>query len=250
MATQWINGKVSLKPTTRALYESVLSTHVLPHWRDTYLTQVENGDVQVWAAQLVASGLSPGHVRKVHGVLSGILRLAVRDRRLPSNPARGVDLPHLRERPRRYLSAAQVERLAASAGDGRLAILLLAYCGIRWSELAAVRVRRVDLLRRRLVVAEAMTEINGGRIVWGTPKSHESRSVPISHILIDDLAVHCAGKKPGELVFTTLSGARCATATPAQTGSMRPPRRSVSRASRLTNCVTQPRYSRSAPERT
>ena len=30
LAEQWIAGKVSLKPTTRALYESVLSNHVLP----------------------------------------------------------------------------------------------------------------------------------------------------------------------------------------------------------------------------
>ena len=83
----------------------------------------------------------------------------------------------MRERPRRYLSAAQVEQLAATPGDGRLAVLVLAYCGLRWSELAALRVARLDLMRRRLTVAEAMTEVNGGRIVWGAPKSHESRSV-------------------------------------------------------------------------
>lgn len=120
LAEQWINGKVSLKPTTRVLYDSVLSTHVLPRWREVPLTRVEHGDVQTWVAQLVAAGLSAGHVRKVHGVLSGILSLAVRDRRLPSNPALGVDLPHTRERPRRCLNAAQVEQLAAAAGDGRL----------------------------------------------------------------------------------------------------------------------------------
>ncbi|MEP7180138.1 MAG: hypothetical protein ABI775_13710, partial [Pseudonocardiales bacterium] len=71
LAEQWISGKVSLKPTTRALYDSVLGTHVLPRWRDVPLTRVEHGDVQAWVAQLVASGLSAGHVRKVHGVLSG-----------------------------------------------------------------------------------------------------------------------------------------------------------------------------------
>ena len=38
MAEQWFDGKVSLRPTTRALYESVLSNHVLPRWRDVPLT--------------------------------------------------------------------------------------------------------------------------------------------------------------------------------------------------------------------
>ena len=93
MAQQWFEGKVSLRPTTRALYESVLNNHVLPRWRTYPLTHVEHGDMQAWVAELVGSGLSAGHVRKIHGVLSGILSLAVRDRRLPSNPALGVDLP-------------------------------------------------------------------------------------------------------------------------------------------------------------
>ncbi len=151
--------------------------------------------------------VSAGHARKVHGVLSGILALAVRDRRLPSNPALDVDLPRSRERPRRYLTAAQVEQLAAAAGEGRLVVLVLAYCGLRWSELAALRVGTLDLLRRRLTVAEAMTEVNGGRIVWGAPKSHESRSVPIPRLLVDDLAVHVGGKTRDDLVFTTATGA-------------------------------------------
>ena len=56
------------------------------------LIQVEHGEVQAWVAGLVASGLSPSHVRDTVGVLAGVLGLAVRDRRLPSNPAHGVDL--------------------------------------------------------------------------------------------------------------------------------------------------------------
>jgi len=51
-------------------------------------------------------------------------------------------------------------------------VLVLAYCGLRWSELAALKVICVDLLRRRLHIAEAVTEVNGGRVAWGTPKSH------------------------------------------------------------------------------
>src|SRR5436190_10471081 len=82
LAEQWIEGKVSLKPTTRALYDSVLGTHVLPRWQNIPLTRVEHGDVQACVAQLVASGQAAGHVRKIHGVRSGILSLAVRDRRL------------------------------------------------------------------------------------------------------------------------------------------------------------------------
>lgn len=206
LADTWLASKVSLKPTTRALYDSVLSTHIQPRWGSTPLARVQHGDVQTWVAGLVGSGLSGGHVRKITGVLSAILALAVRDRRLPSNPAIGVDLPHARERARKYLSGAQVEQLADAAGPaGWLVVLVLSYCGLRWSELAALRVGRVDLMRRRLEVAEAMTEVNGGRLVWGTPKSHEARSVPLPRFLVDAMAVQIAARPADALVFTTAS---------------------------------------------
>ena len=45
----------------------------------------------------------------------------------------------------------------------------------------------------------------GGQ-VWGAPKSHEQREVPIPRFLIDDIAEHIRGKKPDELVFTGVRG--------------------------------------------
>ncbi len=50
-----------------------------------------------------------------------------------------------------------------------------------------------------------MTEV-AGRIVWGTPKSHESRSVPIPRLLVEELAVQVSGKAREDLVFTTATG--------------------------------------------
>ena len=86
-------------------------------------------------------------------------------------------------------------------------MLVLAYCGLRWSELAALLVGRVDLMRRPFDIAEAMTEVNGGRLVWGTPKTHEARSVPLPRFLVDELAAHVAGRPADALVFTTAAGA-------------------------------------------
>jgi integrase len=156
LAEQWLAGKVNLKPTTHALYESILSTHVLPRWHDVPLIRTGHGDVQTWVAGLVDSGHSPSHVRDIVGVLGGVLKLAVRDRRLPSNPAADIDLPRLIKRRRRYLTAGKVEELADAAGpDHRLVILVLSSCGLRWCELAALRVHSIDFLRRRLVVSVA-----------------------------------------------------------------------------------------------
>lgn len=222
VADQWLAGKIGLKPTTRARYEVALKVHVRPQWGRTSLDRIEHSAVQTWLAELSQSGQSGASVRKSYGVLSSILDLAVRDKRLPANPARGVDLPALNQSRRKYLSAVQVFELADAAatpvdrgywlatdpafGQYRLAVFVMAYCGLRWSELAALKVSSVDILRRRLEVAEAVTEINGGRVTWGTPKSHERRSVPIPRFLSEDLAIHLAGKTAGDLVFSAPEG--------------------------------------------
>jgi integrase len=82
---------------------------------------------------------------------------------------------------------------------------MLAFTGLRFGELAALRVGRVDLLRRRLEIAESVTEVNGAT-VFGTPKTHHRRSVPIPRSLINELAHVVAGRAPGELVFSSPEG--------------------------------------------
>jgi integrase len=131
----------------------------------------------------------------------------VRDRRLVVNPALGVALPPLQEKRRRYLTAAQVEALADAAGPGRVAVLVLSYCGLRWSELAALRVRHFDLLRRRVLIEEAVTEVDGSHLVWGTPKTHGRRSVPLPRFLVDELARTVVTRPKDELAFPSPLGA-------------------------------------------
>ena len=45
-----------------------------------------------------------------------------------------------------------------------------------------------------------------GRAVFGTPKSHQRRSVPLPRFLVEPLAVHLAGRDGDELVFTSPGG--------------------------------------------
>jgi integrase len=206
IAQQWRGGKVNLKPTTCAVVDSALSVHVLPRWGDVPLQRVEHVDIQAWIATLSESGMSGWYVRKVAGVLRGVLSLAVKDRRLHSNPANDLNFPPIGAKRRRYLTSLQVEQLANTAKSGRVVVLVLAYCGIRWSEMAALRVRHIDLLRRRLMIEEGVTEVNGAKIVWGTPKSHERRSVPIPKSVVAELAIHVAGKSRDDLAFAAPGG--------------------------------------------
>ena len=132
---------------------------------------------------------------------------AVKDRLLGVNPAQGVDnLPRLPRGDKRFLTHEQVAQLADAAGErARLVILVLAFCGLRFGELAALRVRRVDLMRRRLEVAESVTEV-GGVATFGSPKAHQSRSVPLPRFVVEELAEHITGRGPDEFVFPAPGG--------------------------------------------
>jgi integrase len=70
----------------------------------------------------------------------------------------------------------------------------LAYTGLRWGEMAALRVQDVDMLRRRVNVSRSVTE--AGKLVWRAPKTGERRSVPFPAVLADELAALMAGKGP------------------------------------------------------
>jgi integrase len=204
-AAQWMAAQVQLKPTTRVRYEVALRRQILPTWRDSALSAVSYAEVAAWVQRLTASGLAPATVRYAHRVLSLVLDHATRDGRLSRNPASGVRLPRIvREEPV-FLDHDQVDRLAEACGRYALLVRFLAYTGLRWGEVSALRVSRLDLLRRRVTVAVAFTEVRG-ELIEGTPKNHQRRSVPIPRFLVDELAAHVAGKRPTDLVFIAPNG--------------------------------------------
>jgi len=182
-----------------------LRAHVPPAWGDYQLADVTHADVATWVARLRTQGSAPGTVRQAHRVFSLLLDLAVRDGRIPRNPAERVPLPRIVRGEPRFLTRDQVEMLADAAGEDGDVVRLLATTGLRFGELAALRVRRVDFLRKRLTIAESATEV-AGELVFGTPKTHEQRIVPLPAELVEPLALRCEGKQPDDLLMTTPAG--------------------------------------------
>ena len=199
-AESWLAGRSHLKPKTLASYQSLLSTRILPTWELVPLSKVGHSDVVAWVAGMRREGLSASRTRQAYHVLTSMLDAAVRDGRVARNAATGVDLPRLPTTERRYLTHAQLDDLAERCGPHRLLVLVLGYTGLRWGEAAALRGRRMDLLRGRIEVAESVTDVNG-RMIFGSPKSHARRWVPIPRFLRDDLAVQLADRGPDDLVF-------------------------------------------------
>ena len=191
LAGAWYEAQVQIKPTTRSGYRYNLDRHVLPAWGEHRLTEVSHGAVQGWVTRLGAE-LGPSTVRQIYLVLAGVLKFAVRDGRLAKSPAEGVQLPRLVKRSHGYLTHPQVRLLANQCAEWSDVIFLLAYTGLRWGEMAALSADRIDFDRRRLDISIAVTEVRG-QLVWGTPKSHLRRSVPVPAFVLEPLSKRTQG---------------------------------------------------------
>jgi integrase len=117
---------------------------------------------------------------------------ALEDNRVARNPCDGVRLPKRQHADRGYLTHAQVSALADAVDRQPEVVRLLAYTGLRWGEMAALRVCDFDMLRRRVNVSRSVTESGG--LQWSTPKTWERRSVPFPASIADELAALMVGK--------------------------------------------------------
>ncbi len=96
---------------------------MLPTWGGGVpLQAVTHAEVGRWVAELTGKGLARATVRQAHRVLSLLLALAVRDSRIPRNPASGVRLPRVIPKEKKFLDHAQVAALADAAGERGLPI--------------------------------------------------------------------------------------------------------------------------------
>lgn len=204
LGAAWIERRTRLKASSLRTVDSAWRVHVKPKWAETRISGIRFSQVQQWVQEM-DDAHGPVTVIRSFGVLAAILDEAVKDRRILVNPARGVQLPRRVKKRHVYLTHEQANRLAVECGKHAALVLLLAYCGLRWGEASALRVRDFDLLRRRVTVDENAVNV-GGRIVVGTPKDHELRTLPIPAMVCEHIARQCIGKARDDLVFPNESG--------------------------------------------
>lgn len=185
IAGAWWNGHAQqLADGTIRSYKGILDGRVLPRWGTQPVQTIQYGDIAAWTAELSAEGLSGARVRNHLIVVSQVLDHAVRDGRIPSNPARLVRRPKSAPaRRHRYLTAAQLDHLADTAGAYRPLVLVLGYCGLRWGEAVALRPEDVDTTKGRLHVERAMDDAGN----FHEPKDHDRREVPAPDFVLDEL---------------------------------------------------------------
>jgi integrase len=197
-----VQGHIS--PKTAATRRSAWGSRVELHWGDVAVVDVKTSAIKAWVAKMAADEVGAPTIENAFGLLRQVMGAALEDNRIARNPCDGVRLPKRQHADRGYLTHAQVSALADTVDRQPEVVRLLAYTGLRWGEMAALRVCDFDMLRRRVNVSRSVTESGG--LQWSTPKTWERRSVPFPASIADELAALMVGKSRDDLVFTDMRG--------------------------------------------
>jgi integrase len=207
-----------LAPGTRARYEQILRTYLVPEFGAKKVSSLTREVVKRYFARLDAGGTGPGTLRKVHTTMSAVLSEAVELEMIRVNPCSGAlrGRTKLDTKEMLFLKREEVATLAeAITPHYRVLVYTAAYTGLRASELEGLRVRDLDLARGVLNVRQSLKGVEGsdvpkGERDFGALKSRKARrTVPLPRFLRLMLAEHLAGRMTDRdgLVFLGPNGA-------------------------------------------
>lgn len=189
----WLASNPTKRATTQATDEIALRVHILPALGGMQIAKVKPPHIHALISEWGANA-APRTVRRQYATLRAMFAFAVQCDWISRTPCRAVKLPTVTSTRRHTLTPEAVTAIAeATEAPYRPMVWIGAVLGLRWSEVAGLRVGRVDFLQRSLTVAEAVTRDGKGRPVLSPPKSTAaSRTLAIPPVLADILAEHMA----------------------------------------------------------
>jgi integrase len=171
LASRWMESNPAKRSSTRARDEAILRRHILPVLGGRRIGSVTQPDVQglvnMWAATA-----APRTVDRQYDVLHALFAYAVNAEYRAKSPCRDIRLPEAKPLRRKLPDP---DQLAALAGEldptSALMMWVSVLTGLRWGEVAGLRVASIDLLRAELRVVEQRTRDLAGDDVTALPKS-------------------------------------------------------------------------------
>jgi integrase len=188
-----------------------LRLHLIPALGDRPIGHITPADVRTlvmtWLRQR-----KPSSVSRDYRTLAAICRFAVDQDLIARSPCRGIKLPTGAHRSVHVVDADELTRLAKAMGDFGPMAYVAAVLGLRWGEVAGLKVSALDLENRTLTVSEQITRGKGGQIVVGLPKSDAGRrTLSMPAALAEMLSSHIDSTGPSSAdadawVFPSTSG--------------------------------------------
>jgi integrase len=191
-SANWIDSR-TLRPRTRAHYQALLDRHILPYLGDFQLIAITPVMVRNWHAGLDSK--TPTYRAHAYSLLKTILNTAVAEQLIGSNPCmvRGGSSSQTVHKSR----PATLEELTIIVNHMperlRLSVLIAAWCGLRYGEIAELRRGDIDLDQRVVRIRRAVARVAGEKPIIGPPKSSAGvRDVAIPPHLLGEFKAHLA----------------------------------------------------------
>jgi integrase len=172
------------RPASVHRYEVCLA-NILPRMAATRVNQISTDNLRAYRQDRLNAGASPQTINMEVGVLSRVLRWAVAEGKIGSNPVgRFRPLRHDNPKEGRALSPEEVTRLLArSQQPWRDIWYAYLTTGMRRSELSSLTFADIDWENRKIIVRGSKA------------KNHRERRLPIDRELWDILCRHAAGRE-------------------------------------------------------
>lgn len=168
----WPQALNRLRPSTLVGYANTWRLHIEPRWGSVELAEIEPHAIEWWLSRVPTNPLR----KKLRDALRRVLRRAVHDGYLASDPFVRVDAPPSPQPDPDALSPSELRRLLRGYWDHPLEAWLLVSvcCGLRREEACALKWSDIDLRSGEIQIRETLQMV-GGHLVWGEPKTPRSR---------------------------------------------------------------------------
>jgi integrase len=212
VAQAWLESNPAKRSSSFARDDIIVRVHLVPALGSRQIADIRPTDVQALVTGWTERQ-SPSTIHRQYSALRAILTYAVNAEYILRTPCRAINLPALTQRRRHVVTGEELEALAAAMADYGLMAYIGATLGLRWGEVAGLRIRSVDVLARTLSIDEQVTRDAAGRAVIGPPKSDAGhRTLAMPSWLAEELAAFIArqGRTAADgdaLLFSTRLGA-------------------------------------------
>lgn len=198
----------TMNEATYKEYEQLARNYIVPELGNLRLREVTPPHAQKLLNDNKDRSFS--HVSKLSITLKAMFRQAFNSRIIPFDPTASLTLPAAKKGSRRSVTPAEREAFfsAAQVNSHGLLFRFLMATGIRPNELAAVKVRDVDLDQKLVHITQA---VETGSKEISTPKTESGIRYTVineseDHSIISDLRNHVEGKDNTDFLFTKADG--------------------------------------------
>lgn len=216
---RWLDNaaKPKLRDKSYESYESLLRRYIRPVLGERILSAITPLDVQDAYQRMIDRGLSARTVRYTHSVLRSAMRQAIRWRLQAQDPTDGAQLPRLRRREMRVLSADHSRAFLSAALKTHygpvFAVALTT--GMRPSEYLALKWQDIDWDRGTVSVVRTLERSAGCWRFAETKRARSRRIIKFQDWVLETLKdlqgrttqrIGSSEPDAAELVFTSAAG--------------------------------------------